>query len=102
MAILSKTDWRRVRFLTNNTFDADVDPYPLSDRELRYMTEFYEFSAKGTKTPHDICGGHGATWNGRKYHAVAVEFHFRNDATRAMWGSAELETQMPLPTVVEP
>ena len=37
----------------------------------------------------------GGLMNGKLYHLLAAEFHYRNDATRHHWGEVPLETKLP-------
>ena len=37
----------------------------------------------------------GGLMNDKLYHLFAVEFHYRNDATRKHWGEVPLETKLP-------
>jgi hypothetical protein len=122
-ALLDRKTWETdVTFLTNFTLDSvaghtgmtlladsrlphglkDHPDYPLTDEEAAFTWE-NDAAVPAVTTPHDLYGGSTVLYGGRKYHAPAVEFHFRNDATRPMWGSPiDLETHMPLPEVVEP
>lgn len=101
--------WDRLKWLTNGTFDDVLKQsgllpslgldhgkkgYPLSDAELNFMEEG-GLSLAGV--PHaDLMGGHSVLLDKQKYHANLVEFHFRNDATRHMWGTpVTLETDLP-------
>lgn len=88
---------RKINFLTNGTCDniTKSKKFPLSEKEEKFL-------ADGTigellNVPFaDMLGGHSATVGGVKCHALVVEFHFRNDRTRYMWGTpATYETKLP-------
>jgi hypothetical protein len=97
-------------FLTNNTLDGDNEElvraaglpmgiegdetYPLTQEELAILGE------DGNEVPGienaDLLLGHSAIVDGVKYAASVIEFHFRNDKTRGMWGTpATLEEDLP-------
>jgi hypothetical protein len=94
-------------FLTSNALDPDnwevvretglpmgEDENPLTLREYELLTEDrHQVSGIGFA---DLCVGHTVLFHGNKYLAPCVEFHFRNDETRHVWGTpVTLETGLP-------
>lgn len=105
-----------VTFLTNGTLDDILedknllpslglaqakDGFPLTFTEQNFVAED-ALKFNGIDVPHDILCGSTALFNGKKCHAPVVEFHFRNDSTRHMWGTpVTLEEDLPLAAAIE-
>jgi hypothetical protein len=107
---------RELIFLTNMTLDPDnwdevrrlglpmgladdghgePDPdYPLTDAELALLGEG-GYPIMGVQHA-DLQLGHSVLYQGKKCACPSIEFHFRNDATRHLWGNPPtFEVDMP-------
>lgn len=86
-------DWQKIIGKAGLPFDGE-QPYPLTTREQDFIGE------GGMAIPGvpncDLILGHSGVLRGKKVFLPCVEFHFRNDATRHVWGTpVTLETNLP-------